>query len=437
MRAPSVRLSTRVSQSAKPPISDLMHRALAQPHLISLAAGFVDQHSLPAAETAQAVAALSSEPDLARVALQYGTTLGHAPLREYILDDVLAADRQPRTAANTATDRLVLTAGSNQLLHLATECLCDPGDIVLCAAPTYFVYLGLLDGLGIRAIGVESDQNGLKPEAIEDQLLRHKLAGEAHRVKAIYVVSYYDNPSSATLSLERRRQLVDLARRWSHDSGQQLFILEDAAYRELRYVGADLPSIRSFDEAGDTVVYAGTFSKSFSPGLRVGWGILPPTLVDPVCHFKGHIDFGSAHFNQVLMARVIETGLFRPHLDKLRNVYRHKLAAMLAACDKHLRNLPGVSWQTPEGGLYVWLTLEESIDAGPNGDLFERAVAAGMLYVPGEFSYAADGIPAKCNTIRLSFGVQTPERIEQGIAALAQAIRETQNGIPRIPNPES
>jgi 2-aminoadipate transaminase len=437
MRAPAVRLSTRVSQSAEPPISDLMHRALAQPHLISLAAGFVDQHSLPVAETAQAVAALSSSPEMARIALQYGTTLGHAPLRDYILDDILTADGQTRTAANASTDRIVLTAGSNQLLHLVTECLCDPGDIVLCAAPTYFVYLGLLDGLGIRAIGVESDRDGINPQAVEDKLLRLKLAGEAHRVKAIYAVSYYDNPSSATLSLERRGRLVEFTKHWSHDSGQQLFILEDAAYRELRYTGEDLPSMRSFDEAGDTVVYAGTFSKSFSPGLRVGWGILPPTLVDPVCHFKGHIDFGSAHFNQVLIARVIEAGLFRPHVAKLRDVYRRKLAAMLAACDKHLRELPGVHWDVPEGGLYVWLTLDASLDAGPKGTLFERAVAAGMLYVPGEFSYAAEGVPANRNTIRLSFGVQTPERIEAGIAALAHAIKETQQGIPRIPNPES
>jgi 2-aminoadipate transaminase len=266
----------------------------------------------------------------------------------------------------------------------------------------------------------------LIPEAVEEELARRKAAGEGHRVKAIYVVSYYDNPSSATLSLERRGRLVEIARRWSRDSGQQLHILEDAAYRELRYAGEDLPSVRSFDDAGDTVVYAGTFSKSFSPGLRVGWGILPPALVDPVCHFKGHIDFGSAHFNQVVIARVIESGRYRPHIAKLRDVYRRKLSAMLDACQRHLGALPGVTWHAPLGGLYVWLTLDESIDAGPTGTLFDRAVAAGMLYVPGEFSCAEEGVAPQRNTIRLSFGVQTPDRIDQGIAALAQAIAETQ-----------
>lgn len=425
MTAAHVRLSARVSRSAEPPISDLMHRALAQPHLISLAAGFVDQHSLPVAETAQAVAELAAEPDLARAALQYGTTLGHGPLREYVLEDVLAADRQSRAAAGLSTERVVLTAGSNQMLHLVTECLCDSGDIVLCAAPTYFVYLGLLDGLGIRGVGVAADRDGIIPEAVQEELLRRKAAGEARRVKAVYVVSYYDNPSSATLSLARREKLVELVRRWSRDTGQQLFILEDAAYRELRYAGDDLPSLRAFDDAGDTVVYAGTFSKSFSPGLRVGWGMLPPALVDPVCHFKGHIDFGSAHFNQALIARVIEAGLFRPHVEKLRTMYRAKLAAMLDACEKHLGGLPGVRWHAPEGGLYVWLTLDPSLDAGPGGKLFDRAVAAGMLYVPGEFSFAGEGVASQPNTIRLSFGVQTPARIEAGIAALAQAVRET------------
>lgn len=430
MAAAHVRLSTRVSQSAEPPISDLMHRALAQPHLISLAAGFVDQHSLPVAETARAVAELAAEPDLARAALQYGTTLGHGPLREYVLDDVLAADRQPRAASGLTTDRIVLTAGSNQMLHLVTECLCDPGDVVLCAAPTYFVYLGLLDGLGLCGVGVATDRDGIIPEAVQEELLRRKAAGEAHRVKAIYVVSYYDNPSSATLSLARRGRLVDLVRRWSRDNGQQVFILEDAAYRELRYAGDDLPSLRAFDEAGDTVVYAGTFSKSFSPGLRVGWGMLPPALVDPVCHFKGHIDFGSAHFNQAVMARVIESGLFRPHVEKLRAIYREKLAAMLRACERHFGGVPGVRWHAPSGGLYVWLTLDPSLDAGPRGKLFDRAVAAGMLYVPGEFSYASEGVLPQPNTIRLSFGVQTPARIEAGIAALAQAIRETESRAP-------
>jgi len=153
-----------------------MHRALAQPHLISLAAGFVDQPSLPVAETAQAVASLTAEADRARIALQYGTTLGYGPLREYILDDVVAADGQSRGSTALTSDRIVLTAGSNQMLHLVTECLCDPGDIVLCAAPTYFVYLGLLSGLGVRAVGAAADQDGLIPEALEEELARRRSA---------------------------------------------------------------------------------------------------------------------------------------------------------------------------------------------------------------------------------------------------------------------
>jgi 2-aminoadipate transaminase len=435
MPTASVLLSRRATSAAEPPISDLMHRALVHPNLISLAAGFVDQRSLPVAETAEAIADLTAHLESGRAALQYGTTLGHARLREYVLDDVLAADRQSPAAAGLSTDRVVLTAGSNQLLHLVTECLCDPGDIVLCAAPTYFVYLGLLAGIGVRGVGVASDEHGIVPDALEEELARRAGAGESRRVKALYVVSYYDNPSSATLSLERRRRLLEIVNRWSREHGQQLFVLEDAAYRELRYEGDDLASIRAFDEAGGSVVYAGTFSKSFSPGLRVGWGILPPALVDPVCHFKGHIDFGSAHFNQAVMARVIEQGVYRPHVEKLRTTYRTKLSTTIAACQRHLGGIAGVRWRVPTGGLYVWLTLDDAIDAGPRGRLFDRAVEAGMLYVPGEFSFAPNGVAPQRNTIRLSFGVQTPEGIETGIAALAKAIKETQAAC-RTPTPD-
>jgi 2-aminoadipate transaminase len=214
---------------------------------------------------------------------------------------------------------------------------------------------------------------------------------------------------------------VEIAQRWSRE--HPLYLIEDAAYRELRYEGEDIPSLRAFDPTGETVIVAGTFSKSFSPGLRVGWGILPKRLVGPICEQKGNLDFGSPNLAQHLMHQVIEQGLYEPHIDTLRTAYREKQQAMLQAAEKYFSSLPDVRWHRPQGGLYVWLTLPESIDTGPAGTLFDRAIQHGMLYVAGQFCYPSEG-PRQSNTIRLSFGVQTAPQIRRGMKMLAEAIRE-------------
>jgi 2-aminoadipate transaminase len=149
---------------------------------------------------------------------------------------------------------------------------------------------------------------------------------------------------------------------------------------------------------------------------------LPKLLVEPICNQKGNIDFGAPNFNQHVMAEVLRQGLFEPHVDRLRDAYREKLTAMLEAADEHLAKIPGVSWQRPTGGLYVWLTLPDQVDAGPESDLMQRALDAGVLYVPGEYCYPIEGQPMRRNMIRLSFGVQNPGNIRRGIAALARAV---------------
>ena len=389
--------SQRAQYCAPQPIGELMRLALARPDLISLAAGFVDQQSLPVAETQAALASLLADSKRAQAALQYGTNAGYLPLREAVLARFLAADGRQASPPPTV-EQVVLTAGSNQLLHLVGEVLFDPGDLVLCAAPSYFVYLGLLAGLGVISVGVAIDEDGMIPEALEEELARRERAGQLGRVKAIYVTSYFDNPSTVTLSLARRAAIVEIAKRWSRKS--KIYVIDDAAYRELRYSGDDLPSLRSFDDAGDTVIVAETFSKSFSPGIRVGWGILPPALVEPVCGQKANIDFGSPNFNQHLMAEVLDRGLFEPHILQLRESYRPKLAAMLAALDESLGDIAGAKWQTPRGGLYVWLQLPEGIDAGPAGPLIQHALDEGVLYVPGEYCYPVEGEPRRHDHIR-------------------------------------
>lgn len=420
------RFSRRAAWAQGQPISELMRLALARPELISLAAGFVDQESLPVEPTRQALDALLADLALSRAALQYGTTAGYAPLREMLLEQLRDADGHPASQGALSIDQVVMTAGSNELLHLVGDTLLDPGDIVLTGAPTYFVFLGTLANLGARAIGVALDADGMIPAALDEAFARCEAAGELDRVKAVYITTYFDNPSTVTLSAERRPEILEIVRRWS--GRRRIYVIEDAAYRELRYQGDDVPSLRSFDEAGDRVILAQTFSKAFSPGIRVGWGVLPPVLVEPLMCQKGNADFGAPNFNQYLMAKVLELDLFRPHVARLRQAYRVKLEAMLQAAAEHLGPLPGVDWLRPSGGLYIWLRLPEGIDTGTTGRLFDLALEQGTLYVPGHYCYPRDSQPIVRNQIRLSFGVQSPARIREGIAALGRAVRQAIDG---------
>jgi 2-aminoadipate transaminase len=252
--------------------------------------------------------------------------------------------------------------------------------------------------------------------------LRLEAAGELGRVKLIYVCTYYDNPSGVTVPADRRAALVELSRRWS--GAGKIHLVEDTAYRELRYYGDDLPSLRSFDPDGDTVIQVGSFSKSFSPGVRVGWGMLPPWLKEPVLSAKGNLDFGSPNLNQLLMATVLEMGLLDPHVEMLREAYRGKIDAVLGAADEFLAPIGGTGWVRPTGGHYVWLRLPDGVDTGVGGPLFDLAAEEGVLYVPGEFCYPREGAPAPKNMLRLSFAFPSCENIRKGVEALGRAIRQ-------------
>jgi 2-aminoadipate transaminase len=413
-------VSQRAQRAGGQPISFMMQKSLAHPELISFAAGLVDQDTLPVDLTRQVFDKILSDPGRGRAALQYGTTAGYLPLRQSLLERLCQADGCSETELSLAVEQVVVTAGSNELLHLLVDTLCDPGDIVLCASPSYYVFVGTLHNMGVRSVGVLSDEHGLIPEAVDDELRRIEGAGELGRVKAIYVVSYFDNPANTTIPADRRAALVEIAQRWSKRS--RIHILEDAAYRDLLYEGSDVPSFRAFDPTGETVIVTQTFSKAYSPGVRVGWGVLPPHLVEPLLDQKSNVDFGSPNLTQHLMSEVLSQGLLEPHLETVRNGYRAKRDAMVAAADQYLARIPGVHWTRPTGGLYVWLQLPPEIEAGNSGRLFEQSMQEGVLYVPGEYFYPNEGRPVAKNTIRLSFGVQSCDRIREGIAALARAI---------------
>jgi 2-aminoadipate transaminase len=418
-----VQLSRRWQWGSKQPISFLMEQAVQNPGVISLAAGLVDHQTLPVAETRSAAAALLADETLAKQALQYGTTQGSERLRRQLLTHLAGLEKCPVDRLGIDAEQLVLTTGSQQLLSLIGEVLLDPGDIVLAAAPTYFAFLGTLNGLGARTIPVATDAGGLQIDALERELKRLEKVGELSRVKLIYVVSYYENPTGISLAADRRAVVVEVARRWSKQ--QRILVLEDAAYREIRFDGPDLPSLWSFDQAHDTVLLAQTFSKSFSPGFRVGYGVVPRELVAPLCDRKGNEDFGSANFNQHLLATVLERGLYAEHVSMLRQTYRAKRDAMLTAADRYFGGIDGVQWVHPHGGLYVWMTLPETFDTGFDGPFFSHATQVErVMYVPGDVCYAGPAETRPRNQMRLSYGTQTPAGIDEGMRRLASAVRK-------------
>jgi len=414
-------LSGKSLRTTDSPITYFIQKALENPALISFAAGLVDEESLPAAEVGAAVAEIMADPATARAALQYGSTQGLPALREKVLAHVCLADGVAPADVGLSPAEVVITTGSQQLLYLLGEVLFDPGDIVITEAPSYFVYHSLLQSKGARVLSVPMDDRGMDVAALEALLTRLDHSGELERVKLIYTVDYFQNPTGLTLAESRRPRLVELARRFS--KRHRLLVLEDAAYRELRYSGDDIPSVKRFDETNEFVVYTGTFSKPLAPGLKTGYALLPRDLVDPILHLKSSHDFGSTNLAQYVVDRLMESGAYAKHVGRLRGVYREKRDLMLRALEREFGDVPGARWTVPAGGLYVWLTLD-GIDTGPGGPLVAAALEAGVLYVPGEFGHVPDEagrVPR--DEIRLCFGVADAEQIDEGVRRLREACR--------------
>jgi 2-aminoadipate transaminase len=336
---------------------------------------------------------------------------------------VLALDGVTADDLAVNVDDVVITTGSQQLLYVLGELLLDPGDIVITEAPSYFVYHGVLASLGLRVLSVPMDEHGMNTDALEELLVQLERRGELGRVRLIYTVDYYQNPSGLTLSLPRRQRLLELARRFS--KRHRLFILEDAAYRELRYDGADLPSIKSFDETNEHVILAMTFSKSAAPGLKTGYGILPRDLVAPLARFKGNHDFGSSNLNQHILDRLLGSGAYERHVRYLCDVYRHKRDVLLGAlAEEFPATASDVRWTQPAGGLYVWLQGPTALATGPGSRFMQAALEQGVLYVPGAWCYVPDADGAVPNhEARLCFATATAEQLREAVRRLGRAAR--------------
>jgi 2-aminoadipate transaminase len=475
-------LSKIGQRTTEPPISWLMHAALSRPKLISLAAGFTDNASLPVAEARTALNQVLRSPKTGRPALQYGSTAGDPALRKLTAAHLRKMDlggtpcRRPKNQGRRhavppkiySPERLLITSGSQQLLYMTTEALCDEGDIVLVEDPTYFVFLGILQSRGLRARAVRLERDGLDLAHLESVLQSLKRSGELRRVKMIYLVSYFQNPTGVTTRFEKKSAVLKLLKKFERDAGHPIYLLEDAAYRELCFQkdsqaqsSVSTPSPRPSGEragargfelenhwsphpapllvwrgegevksalavpgAADRVIYAGTFTKPFATGARVGYGVLPEPVFTAVKHIKGNHDFGTANLLQQLFVRALASGIYERQVARLQKRYAHKARVMKLAIEKHFP--PAVEWWEPEGGLYFWARLPLNVPTGMKSKVFSTALKNDVLYVPGEICYADDPTRRKPNhEMRISFGNASEEDIREGIRRLGVVLEKT------------
>jgi len=414
-------LSAMGRRMTDPPVSWLMSLALARPQVISLAAGFTDNVTLPVELSRQVLHELFSETTSARAALQYGTTPGDLGLRTLTAKRIQVLDNNRGDAALYDPARTVMTHGSQQLLYLLTECLCDEGDILLVEDPTYFVFLGIAQSRNLRCRAVKMEKDGVNLGQLKKILEELKLSGELPRVKMLYLITYHQNPSGITTSFEKKTGALEILRSYEHDAGHPIYLLEDSAYRELGFKEQQ-PESGLVASGGERVLYAGTYSKPFATGARIGFGLLPEPLMTSVLHAKTNHDFGTANFLQAMMYRVLKSGLYVEHVKKLRQRYEFKANVMLEAMKQHFPK--GVEWIEPAGGLYYWVSVPHSMSTGMKSKLFKAALDADVIYVPGDLCYADDPTRRKPNyEMRLSFGGASEENIREGIRRLGEVLR--------------
>lgn len=405
-----------------------MELTLSRPKLISLAAGFTDNETLPVSEAWELLRDLLGRRPTGEPAMQYGSTAGLAALRAQTAARVQAQDAatgEGRVHEELyAPEATLLTHGSQQLLYMVTEVLCDPGDVVIVEDPTYFVFLGILQSRGLDVRGVRLEPDGLDLVRLERVLERLKREGRLPQLKLLYLITYHQNPTATTTGFAKKAAALDLLRYYERTAGHALYLLEDAAYRELRFAGPDTASALTASGGLGRVIYTGTYSKPFATGVRVGFGLLPEPLRSAVARVKGNHDFGTANLIQHLLARAIAEGVYDRHVGRLRTRYATKAAWMTTAMRRHFPR--EVTWEEPRGGMYVWARLPRGTRAGAQSPLFRQALAADVLYVPGRLCYADDPTRrAPDSEMRLSFGNAAEKDIRTGIARLGKAIRAT------------
>ena len=343
---------------------DLM--ALTQrPEVISLAGGLPDTSLFPAEDLAKHLSVLAAESS-AR-ALQYAPTEGLAEVKEAIRE-VLRAEGD-----DADPEDVLVTTGGQQVIDLVCKTLVDPGDVVVAEAPTYPGAVPAFAAYQADVRQVAMDADGLRIDVLEETL--DALAAEGRSPKFIYTIPNFQNPAGVTLSLPRRKRLVQVARE------RELLILEDNPYGLLRFEGTPLPTLRSLD-GGEFVISLGTFSKILSPGLRLGWAVAPHPVLAKMNIGKAASDLNSSSLTQLFVATFFRDGDWRGYLAKQCDLYRARRDVMLEALAEHFP--PEATWTRPEGGLFVWVTLADGLDTT---DLLAKALSRNVAFVPGRAAY--------------------------------------------------
>ena len=371
-----------------------------RPEVVSLAGGMPNIADLPREALGRAIDRLIAERG--PQAMQYGSGQGEPFMREKIVE--VMAEEEIRAHA----DDIVVTCGSQQALDLITRVFCDPGDVVLAEAPSYVGALGTFHAYQCQVVHVAMDDQGIDPVALRAALISLKAAGK--RVKFLYTIPNFQNPSGVTQPVERRRELITVAK--EHD----LLILEDNPYGLLTLEDDPLPALRSMDD--ENVIYLGSFSKIFAPGFRVGWALAPHAVREKLVLTQEAATLCPPVFSQFAIATYLEEFDWRGQIVTYRDMYRERRDAMLAGLRDHM--LQGTTWTHPTGGFFVWVTLPERRDSQA---MLPRAVTARVAFTPGTAFYA-DGLGSR--NMRLSYCFPTPERIYEGTRRLGEVIKSEQ-----------
>ena len=387
---------TRVMRSSA--MRDLME-ITARPEVISLAGGLPDTSTFPPKSFAAQMTRIAQTS--AAEALQYGPTEGFEEIKDCILQVMGAEGMLPES------DDIIVTTGGQQAIDLVCKTLIDPGDVVICEAPTYPGAVPVFCSYEAEVVQIECDDDGMRVEELEGVLAR--LGEEGKRPKFVYSVPTFQNPAGVAMSFERRQRLVEIAR--SHE----LLVVEDSPYGLLRYGGEALPPLYQLD-GGDYVIYIGTFSKILSPGIRLGWAVAPPPVMQKIVLGKQAADLCTSTLTQFFVREYFAEGRWQDYIASLIGLYRHRRDVMLEALRKHFP--PQATWTEPEGGLFIWATLPEYIDTS---DLLAKALRDNVAFVPGQAAYV-DGRGR--NSMRLNFSGVTDEEIREGVKRIGKVIAE-------------
>ena len=391
--------SSAARKTRPSPVRELL-KVIKQPGMISFAGGMPAPEVFPIDQFSEGSEKLVSE---GTSLLQYGTTEGYDPLRSF-----LAKWTAPRMGREVGLDEILLTTGSQQVLDLFAWAMIDPGDVAIVEAPSYMAALTAFYNHGADFASVPVDGEGMVVSELP--ALIERLRKEGKKPKFIYTIVNFQNPAGATMTVERRKELAAIAERYG------LAIFEDDPYGYVRFDSEHLPSIFSFDKAGNTI-YAGSFSKILSPGVRIGWVSGPKDIIRQMAVFKQAVDLCSSPITQVLTYEYCRKGYLDSHLPNIVQDYRVKRDAMEESFRKHLAP-QGITWVKPEGGFFYWLNTG-NIDSG---ELARKALEKKVAILPGApFCINPE---AGIHAARINYTFSKPDVIEEGVSRLAQAIQE-------------